>query len=96
MKKVSNIRSRSYVQDRLPFKANNLFAVTKGNKYIVYSYGVHFPLFLFSNGIWYENQDKYSVTTSKHKTQSPPLCNTQTVSNEWLISEINQENFDLV
>jgi hypothetical protein len=96
MKKVSNIRSRSYVQDRLPFKANNLFAVNKGNKYIVYSYGVHFPLFLFSNGIWYENQDKYSVTTSKHKTQSHPLCNTQKVSKEWLISEINQENFDLV
>lgn len=94
--KISNIRARGFVQDRLPFKANNLFAVNKGNKYIVYSYGTHFPLFLFSNGIWYENQDKYSVTTSKQKTQSHPLCNTQKVSTEWLISEIDQENFDLV
>jgi len=94
--KISNIRARGFVQDRKAFKANNLFAVTKGNKYIVYSYGTHFPLFLFSDGIWYENQDKYSVTTSKQKTQSHPLCNTQKVSTEWLISEIDQENFDLV
>jgi hypothetical protein len=94
--KISNIRARGFVQDRLPFKANNLFAVNKNNKYIVYSYGTHFPLFMYSNGTWYENQDKYSVTTSKQKTQSHPLCNTQKVSTEWLISEIDQENFDLV
>jgi len=94
--KIANNRSGSYVRDRKAFKANNLFAVNKGNKYIVYSYGLHFPLFMYSNGIWYENQDKYSVTTSKQKTQSHPLCNTQKVSTEWLISEIDQENFDLV
>ena len=76
MKKVSNQRCRGFVQDRKEFIGNNLFAVYQNNKYVVYSYGTHFPLFVYHNGKWYENCDRYSVTTSKQKTQSHPLCRT--------------------
>ena len=90
--KVSNNRSRPFVQNKKEFKGNNLFAVNKGDKYVVYSYGEHFPLFVFSNGTWYENEDRYSVTTSKQKTQSHPLCKTKKVSTKWLCDEIKQAN----
>jgi hypothetical protein len=45
-------------------------------RYVVYSYGKHFPLFVHQDGIWYENQDRYSVSTSKHRSQSHPHTNT--------------------
>lgn len=83
--KTSNIRCRQFVQSRQPFTANNLFGVyLEGNdelnlspRYVVYSYGTHFPLFVHQSGVWFENQDRYSVTTSKHRSQSHPHCPTQ-------------------
>ena len=89
MKKVrtSNIKCRSFVQTRTPFEGNNLFGVlflaepdrNLTERYVVYSYGTHFPLFIWQAcdagsqlGQWFENQDRYSPTTSKHKTQSHP------------------------
>jgi len=78
--KTSNIKCRTHVQSRQPFTANNLFAVhLDGDKalnlterYVVYSYGTHFPLYIFQDGVWFENQDRYSVTTSKHRSQAHP------------------------
>jgi hypothetical protein len=64
------------VQDRREFVGSNLFAVYNNGKYVVYSYGDHFPLFVYHNGKWYENSDRYSVSTSKHRTQSHPHCDT--------------------
>lgn len=40
--------------------------------YAVYSYGYHFPMFAYIAGVWYENFDKYSRTTSKHQAQARP------------------------
>ncbi|SVC38203.1 uncharacterized protein METZ01_LOCUS291057, partial [marine metagenome] len=31
---------------------------------------------MYLNGIWYENTDKYSVSTSKHQTQARPEAST--------------------
>jgi len=79
IKRISNFQARKHVQACEPFKANNIFAEwVYPNKYVVYSYGKHFPLFVFDadSNVWAENEDKYSVTTSKHRTQSHPLCNT--------------------
>lgn len=78
--KTSNIKCRSLVQSRQPFDANNLFGVqlparpeiNLTERYVVYSYGTHWPLFVCQDGVWFENQDKYSPTTSKHRTQSHP------------------------
>lgn len=82
--RTSNAKCRTLVQNQKPFNGNNLFAVTlRGNedlnltpRYVVYSYGTHFPLFINQDGIWYENQDPYSLTTSKHRSQAHPHMHT--------------------
>ena len=85
--KISNRNARCYVMDRKPFTANNIFAEIVNDVYIVYSYGYHFPMYVNFDGVWYENADKYSVTTSKHKNQARPLAadtvitNTETLKN---------------
>lgn len=86
--KTSNKNSRQFVQALKDFKANNLFGVSENGSYVVYSYGRHFPLFAFVNGQWYENKDRYSVTTSKHRTQSHPLVDCVPVSTNELKSII--------
>lgn len=72
-KKISNKNASIFTTDRVEFKANNIFSEKKNDVYVVYSYGYHFPMFVWKEGIWYENMDKYSVSTSKQQTQSRPL-----------------------
>lgn len=56
------------VAARKDFDCNGtLFGYTKGDIYIVYSYGTHFPVAVFKGGVWYVNKDKYSRTTTKHQ-----------------------------
>jgi len=76
--KVSNNKCREFVINKKPFKANNLFAEYNSidDVYIVYSYGYHFPIFVNTKGTWYENSDRYSVSTSKQKNQAHPLVKT--------------------
>ena len=76
MKRTSNIKSRELTSQRIPFIANNLFAESHGENYYVFSYGHHWILYAYVDGIWYENIDKYSTTTSKHKSQSRPNAET--------------------
>ena len=40
--------------------------------YVVFSYGEHFPIYACKAGRWFRNKDKYSLTTSKHQSQSRP------------------------
>ena len=80
--KTSNIKCRTFVQNRQAFTANNIFAEyithnANGDqldtcRYVVYSYGKHFPMYIYEGGVWYANCDKYSPTTSKHQTQAYP------------------------
>jgi hypothetical protein len=82
--KTSNAKCRTLVQERQPFNGNNLFAVhiygsaplNLTDRYVVYSYGSHFPLFVWQDGVWFENQDRYSVSTSKHRSQAHPHTTT--------------------
>lgn len=76
MKRVANQDCRDYVKCRQPFKGSNLFGKTEEDRYVVYSYGHHWPLFVYYRGEWYENADRASVTTSKHRTQAHPLAET--------------------
>ena len=84
--KTTNANARQYVQRREEFDANNTFARILAPhdkcltyRYVVYSYGTHFPLFVAEwhgddgKVQWYETTGRYSVTTSKHKTQLHPL-----------------------
>jgi hypothetical protein len=80
--KIPNKEARSYVQRREKFSNVNhtMFAVWYKYKdvphYVVYSYGESWPLFVWCNGFWYENTTKYSTTTSRHRTQAHPQCET--------------------
>ena len=75
--RTSNKNSAQYAHKLHNFTANNLHGINEGKYYIVYSYG-WYPLFLYeySTGIWYENSTKYSVSTSKQKTQVRPTYST--------------------
>ena len=45
------------------------------HRYVVYSYGKHWPLFIFCEGVWYGNANKFSPTTSKHHGYAHPHTN---------------------
>jgi len=72
VKRVTNVLVRKYVQAQERFRGNNLYGEWRGDRYVVTSYGDHWPLFIWEDGTWYENVDKYSVTTSKHRSQAHP------------------------
>ena len=78
MQRLANKNCRRYVENREEFNGSNLFSRWHGNVYVVYSYGEHYPMFLWidperADGGWYENSDKYSRSTSKHHSQARPL-----------------------
>ena len=63
------------VAAKQPFRANSCFA-EQGSVYVVYSYGYHYPMFIY-NGQWYENEDRYSATTERHKRSLRPADTTK-------------------
>lgn len=78
---------RPYVQARKPFTNSNgqLYAVQHTpTLYVVYSYGDHWPLFVHDGFDWYENEDKFSVTTTRHRSNAHPLVPTQLRSCTWI------------
>lgn len=88
--KCANRDCRPFVQKLHPFKGNNLegsywcvnpSSANPGDSgYVVLSYG-YWPLFvcihLEGADVWFENTNRYSVTTSKHRTQAHPQHPTQ-------------------
>jgi len=87
--KVANSSCRPFVQEHKPFTGSNLYAVIHGyesddERYIVYSWGEHFPMFIYANGCWFENEDKYSRSTTRHNTQAHPLKSTVLLSTYWM------------
>ena len=54
------------------FPSHDLDGEYIGNTYIVSSYG-WYPIFINKDGRWYENKDKYSVSTSKQISQLRPF-----------------------
>jgi len=79
---VPGTRARQYVQQKVNFtnSRGSFYAIHsyRLRQYAVYSYGPHWPLFIYSNvtGRWYENTDRYGTTTSKHHSQAHPHCDT--------------------
>jgi len=74
MERVANREARTYVNNRDEFKGNNTFGVWEGDMYVVYSYGKHFPMYVYDSlmHVWFGNYDKYSASTSKHQSQLRP------------------------
>ncbi len=76
MTRLANTELRGPIKRREMFKTNSgsVFPRRKGNLYVVYSYGAHFPMWVYDGAIdqWFGNADKYSRTTSKHQSQTRP------------------------
>ena len=74
---TTNQKSRSFVQQCLPFQTGHktLYGEWTGRLYVVFSYGSHWPLFIYDPEakVWFENSSRYSNTTSKHRTQARPI-----------------------
>lgn len=72
--KIANCRAHYSVEKKEVFKGSNLFSEKLRKGYVVYSYGHHFPLFVYSEITqrWYMNMTKRSVTTRKHRSQAHP------------------------
>lgn len=98
--KTTNSNMRPLVQARKEFVASNVFGTWETDDvYVVYSYGKHFPMYVFCwedfdegistprVGIWYGNTDKYSRSTTKHQTQARP----QQVLANWHNTQILQD-----
>ena len=76
--RIANTNAKDVIRKRLSFKGNNFFGELLAKGYVIYSYGRHFPLFVYSvkTKKWYGNNEKYitlrnkaSTSTAKHKTQ---------------------------
>tara|TARA_Y100000004_G_scaffold180703_1_gene225598 strand:- start:252 stop:599 length:348 start_codon:yes stop_codon:yes gene_type:complete len=80
--KIANRDASESVNNRHAFQGSNIFAEVirhhtcgcNEDLYVVYSYGYHFPMYVFdyTTREWYANSDKYSPTTSKHQSQCRP------------------------
>mgnify|MGYP006450206741 CR=1 FL=1 len=72
MSRITNSEISHHVAHLEPFsnKHDSVFANDDDTKYVVYSYGDHFPMAMFDKdvGKWIVNEDKYSRTTSKHQS----------------------------
>jgi hypothetical protein len=91
-KRINGRLARPYVQRKEAFKNSNgqLYANWIGEpesntgRYTVYSYGSHWPLFIYVSKVdtWFENKEKFGPTTSKHRTFTHPHCETVLLSLE--------------
>ncbi len=91
--KTSGTRARQYVQAKTAFTNHNgqLFGRWETPLlYVVYSYGDHWPLFAHDGFDWYENDERYSPTTSKHRSHTHPLTHTTKLSRNALRAMIAQ------
>jgi hypothetical protein len=85
--RINGRKCRPYVQDRKAFTNSNgqLYAVRHTPLlYVVYSYGEHWPLFVHDGFDWYENEDRYSPTTTGHRSYAHPFAPTIKVGRTWL------------
>ena len=94
-KRVANKVIGAYIDKLEIVEGSNIFTENSGklpdnpetddNLYIVYSYGWHFPMYIYCRqaDLWYGNDSRYSVSTSKHQSLARP---TQPIA-QWLTTE---------
>lgn len=74
--KINNSEMREFTTVRDHFKNNHgsVYTDEVNGLYVVYSYGVHFPMWVYDEGsdMWIGNKSKFSVTTSRTQNQSRP------------------------
>ena len=85
--RTTNRNARDYVRNGVPFKNSNgqLYGTWETSEmFVIYSYGDHWPLFVWYGGEWFQNEEKASVTTSRHRTYAHPHAETELRSCRWL------------
>lgn len=74
-KVTPNTKSNMYTKAQLPFRGSNLEGYWKtrnGKKYYVVESWGWYPVYIFRDGIWYENINRYSNSTAKQMKNSQP------------------------
>jgi len=77
--RIANREASSYAARREPFTNNNQTMYGEWivpEAYTVFSYGDHYPMYVWSEGRWYENSDGYSSTTARHHSHARPCFDT--------------------
>ena len=69
--KSANSSARDLVSSRIPFKGSNTHAEYVSGTYVVYSYD-WYPIFVYKDGQWFENENKYSRSTGRQISQLRP------------------------
>ena len=69
--RTSNTRARDVVTNKIPFQGSNTHGEYRNGSYVVFSYG-WYPLFVFKDGQWFENEEGYSMSTKKQMSQLRP------------------------
>ena len=76
MDKISNKQLEEYTKDLTEFvnHTDTVFARSTDELYVVYSYGEHFPMYIYDHQseMWFGNSDRYSPTTTRHQTLAQP------------------------
>ncbi len=70
--RTANNSARDLVKNKIPFKGNNTDGKYENGSFVVSSYN-WYPIFVYKDGQWFENKDKYSVSTSKQTSQLRPF-----------------------
>lgn len=90
--RISTREAAAYAARREPFRSHgSLYATREPIGYTVYSYGPHWPLYVYdaSCDCWFGNKEKRSATTSHHARAAMP----RGVSITWLsLAEIEVVN----
>ena len=69
--RTANIRARDLVTSKIPFKGSNTHGEYRNGSYVVFSYD-WYPIFVYKDGQWFENENRYSVSTGKQMSQLRP------------------------
>ena len=69
--RIANSRAREIVMFKVPFSGSNTHGEYRNGSYVVFSYN-WYPIFVFKDGQWFENENRYSVSTAKQMSQLRP------------------------
>jgi hypothetical protein len=95
-KKTANYQAGDYTKAQLPFHGSNLEGRWTKDKngvkyYVVKSYG-WYPVYIYKEGKWYENFDRYSSSTGKQMNNARPYTyNNEIDTKVYLMSKNEME-----
>jgi len=77
--RTPNTRGRNLVVNKIPFKGSNTHGEYVNGSYVVFSYN-WYPIFVFKDGQWFENEEGYSMSTKKQMSQLRPYDQGEIIS----------------